>query len=174
MEYRKITEKEFLANAEYFKVQIPTAQNTRQEYFYDVFEYYKDHLKDKRNYISVYINNNDIIACALVCFYKEEHKYFLLNVNTRVDYQNKGVASKLLNATLQDFFNEHNESIYLWVSPKNEVANKLYSKLGFVKTGYFPEKLEFSDNIRNDNILYCNADLFKSRNLNSKEDSLNK
>lgn len=98
----------------------------------------------------------------------------MLNVNTRADYQNKGVASKLLNSTLQDFFNEHNESIYLWVSSKNEIANKLYDKLGFAKTDYFPEKLEFYENIKNDNILYCNAELFKSKSSNSKESSLNK
>lgn len=55
MEFRKITQKEFLSNADYFKVQIPTAQNTNQKYFNDVFEYYKEHLKDERNYIIIVI-----------------------------------------------------------------------------------------------------------------------
>ena len=164
MKFIKVNKLDFLNNQDFFKEQIPKAQNTKKEYIDDVFEYYNENLKDERNYLVAYMLDNEIISCALVRYYEEEKKYFLINVNTRKDFQHKGVATKFLTTALEDFFsNNKNENIYLWVHPKNEIAIKLYNKLGFQKTDYFPNKLTFKENIINDAIYYCNYELFNNK-----------
>ena len=108
--------------------------------------------------------DKEIISCACIRYYEEEDKYFLINVNTRKDFQLKGIATEFLTIAMEDFFsNNKNENIYLWVHPKNEIAIKLYNKLGFEKTDYFPNKLNFKDNIINDSIYYCNKDLSNNK-----------
>lgn len=164
MKFIKVYNKDFLNKQSYFKEQIAKVQNTKKEYVNDVFEYYKENLKDKRSYIVAYMLDNEIISCACVRYYEKENKYFLINVNTRKDFQHKGIATEFLTIAMEDFFsNNKNENIYLWVHPKNEIAIKLYNKLGFEKTDYFPNKLNFKDNIINDSIYYCNKDLSNNK-----------
>ena len=110
--------------------------------------------------------DKEIISCACIRYYEEEDKYFLINVNTRKDFQNKGIATKFLTNVLKDFFNKVNDNLYLWVNSENKIAIKLYAKLGFQKTDYFPDKFSFKNNLLNNDIYFCNKKLFSNKSIN--------
>lgn len=155
MKFKAIYIDEFLKNKLFFYNEIPSAQNTDKKYYINVYEYYKNALSEnKDNFIFVCLEDNSIISTSLYCYYKEENKFFILNVNTRKDYQNKKIATKLLKEGMNYFFNKTKETeIYLWVNQNNEIATHLYNKLGFKTTKYTPNKLKFYNNIKDDSIM---------------------
>lgn len=70
-------------------------------------------------------------------------------------YKNKGIATKASKAILDYAFLTLNlHKVYLTVDARNELAIKLYKKVGFIQEGYFAddlynaEKLEFIDRER--------------------------
>lgn len=155
MQFKKVDFEEFCAHKNYYFEQIPKAQNSNPEYKQDVFDYYFNNLKnDNQNFIMTALENDEIIGCAFFMFYKEEGEFFLLNVNTKKEFQHstKKVATNVLKFGLQEFFKTH-DKIYLWVEKNNINAQKLYEKLNFATTDYYPDNLDFLANRQENEII---------------------
>lgn len=152
---KKVGFEKFLEHRIYYYDEIPKAQNSEEKHKPFVFDYYFNALKvNSKNFLSIAVENGEIIGCALFRFYEQENKFFLLNVNTRKDFQrsSKKVATNVLKFGLKEFFANHNE-IFLWVSKDNLIAQKLYQKFGFKQINYFPDKLEFLKGTENSQII---------------------
>lgn len=142
---KKVDYCEFMLHKDFLFDQIPKAQNSQPEYYEDVFEYYRENLKESdQNFMIFALENREIIGCAFIKYYAQESRFFLLNVNTRKDFwhTSKKVATKVVEFGLNEFFKTQ-KSIFLWVHEQNIVAQKLYEKSGFEKTEYYPPNLEF-------------------------------
>jgi len=171
MEFQIVDYNEFIKNKDYYYEQIPKAQNAKEKYKQYIFNYYNDVLKNKKAFSSICKIDNEIVGIATVIYYKEENKYFLINVNTRKDCQNKKIGTNVVKNGIKHFFDNNIENeLYLWVNKDNNIAKKLYNNIGFKQTSYFPEKLEFAKNIKNDDI-FCitKKDFIKKYSIQKKE-----
>ena len=144
---------DFIKNEEYFKTEIPKAQNSDEKHINSIFNYYKETLSDKRNFMAICEYDNHIIGCITYIYYEEEKKYFLINVNTQKDFQHKGIAKNLIKFGNDKFFDSHNTPLYLWVNPKNIIAKNLYEALNFKKIDNYYPTLKFLQNEKED--IYC-------------------
>lgn len=82
-------------------------------------------------------HNNQIIGLATLTQEtgtKFSHKATLSSVFIEPEFQQKGIASRLLSAVIQDSKN-HVEQILLTVANDNEPAIRLYKKFGFQTYG---------------------------------------
>ena len=142
---KKVDHKEFLKQKNYYFDQIPKAQNSNPNFSQDVFDYYQTNLKQNdQNFMMTAQENGEMIGCAFFVFYPQESKFFVVNINTKKDFQHtdKKVATNVVKEGLKEFFKIHNK-IFLWVHKENTIAIKLYEKLGFKKTDYYPKNLKF-------------------------------
>ncbi len=91
------------------------------EILYDIEKY----LVDKSKLLYVYEINNKVIGFALLNNLLDELELLAIAVDKK--YQNKKVASKMLNL----IFNKENKDCFLEVNENNKIAIRLYENLGF-------------------------------------------
>lgn len=146
MEFVKVDFDDFCKNKEFYYEQIPMAQNSNPKYNDDIYDFYVKALKThKNNFIMTAQEDGQVIGCALFRYYEPENRFFILNVNTRKDFQHtaKKVATNVIIAGLNEFFKFEDE-VSLWVGKDNHVAQKLYKNIGFdVNDEYYPRELDF-------------------------------
>ena len=103
-----------------------------EEKFNDVFtkESVNKNLKNNQftNYFT-YVANNQVVAFINYDIMYERAE--LININVLNSYQNKHIASKLIEYMLEDCKNKKVKSITLEVKITNEKAINLYKKYGF-------------------------------------------
>lgn len=156
MNFKTVYLQEFLNNKDYYYEQIPKVQNFPDGQYESVFEYFKKYLAgNEKSFFTTCEINGELIGINLITYFPEEDKFYLMNVNTRKDYQHTDmkIGTKTTQFSLDNFFKTSEyDRIYLWVRPDNAYAKKLYENLGFEPTDYFPTKLDFLENIKNDEI----------------------
>ena len=109
MKLKNIYLKDFENNKDFFYKQIPRAQNSDLHYSDDIFIYYLESLKEHpQSFISVAEHNGEVVGCALFKYYKELDKFFIVNVNTRKDFQHTKykVATSVVASGLEHFFDK--------------------------------------------------------------------
>ncbi|GGZ24562.1 GNAT family N-acetyltransferase [Asticcacaulis endophyticus] len=77
--------------------------------------------------------NNEIQSFVFLSFISQEAE--ILTLATRADAHNRGLATALLNAVIDDLKGRGCESIFLEVAVDNPAAWALYKKFGFVRVG---------------------------------------
>ncbi len=173
MKFEIVDYKKFLENKDFYYEQIPKAQNSDEKYKPFIFTYYKEALKSNdKSFISICKEDNEIVGIALIRYYIEEKKFFLINVNTRKDFQhsNKKIGTNVVLNGLKNFFeNKVDNEIFLWVNKDNIYAKKIYEKVGFEKTSYYPTKLKFLENSKGEEI-YCLSKEKYMQNNNKKNE----
>ncbi len=172
MKFIKIDTNEFNKNRDKIIAQIISAQNTPINYAKNVREYYTNVFLNNKAVLYACMVNNEFIAVETVCFYPEIEKFCLINVNTRKDFQNKKVATRLTDFALADFFATHKDTpMYLWVHPDNFATN-MYKHLGFKTSNENFSALPFYNNIKDDEIYICTQENFLNRYERSPTTSL--
>jgi len=87
----------------------------------------------------VYKDNEKIVACINYQVMYERSE--LIDINVVSDYQNKGIASKLLEFMINDLKKRKVENITLEVKETNKKAIHLYKKYNFkevsIRKGYY-------------------------------------
>ena len=84
-----------------------------------------------------------IEACLLTQFGKtfdaedetEAGEYYIDCIGVEHGYQGKGIGSEILKFLIEEYVHKQNQTLGLLVETTNEGAGKLYSKIGFVKSG---------------------------------------
>ncbi|WP_068268125.1 GNAT family N-acetyltransferase [Caviibacter abscessus] len=92
-------------------------------------------------------NDVDIISVVEIIFSKNHDMAYIYGVSTNEKYRFKGYATKLLNFAINNLKNDNIKYVELTVETKNEIANKLYAKMGF-KNIECLENEYFDDNPR--------------------------
>ncbi len=156
MKFEIVDYKKFLENKDFYYEQIPKAQNSDEKYKPFIFTYYKEALKSNdKSFISICKEDNEIVGIALIRYYIEEKKFFLINVNTRKDFQhsnNKIGTNVVLNGLKNFFDNKVDNEIFLWVNKDNIYAKKIYQNLGFKQTNYCPRQLKMMNKNQNEEV----------------------
>lgn len=109
---------------------------TLQHLFPDVFMKNKVVQDIKNNIFTnyfIYLIGDKIVA--FINYYRMYERAELININVLENYQNQGIATKLLNQMLEDCQNKSVKSITLEVKITNEKAIHLYKKIGFKEVG---------------------------------------
>lgn len=166
MEFIKVGYKDYCDKKDFYYEQIPLAQNTPPEYVPNVYEHYIESLKShENNFIMTAQEDGQVIGCALFRYYEQENKYFVINVNTRKEYQHtaKKVATNVMLAGMKEFF-KFGDELNLWVGKDNYIAQKMYVKLGFeINEGYYPKNLDFLRGGEEfETLMYMTKDKYKS------------
>lgn len=80
--------------------------------------------------------NNDLVGFMMYCMDMEDQEYWIYRLMVDKQHQQKGYGSAAMNKVLEILRQdtEHNK-LYISVEPENEVAIKLYEKMGFVADG---------------------------------------
>ena len=97
-------------------------------------------------------HKNEIIGLAILTQEmgaKFSHKAYLSSVFIEPEFQQKGVASKLLN-TIIEYSKKHVEQILLTVADDNKLAIHLYEKFGFQTYGIEQKALKDNDGYINE------------------------
>lgn len=110
--------------------------------FTNVFtkENVKKEIKDNEftNYFTYIVNDE---PAAFINYYVMYERAELININVSESYQNKKIASKLLEHMINDCAEKRVTSITLEVKLTNEKAINLYKKYGFkqigIRKGYY-------------------------------------
>lgn len=89
---------------------------------------FEDDIKNSKYYVAK--QNNVIIGFISLQMVLDEID--IINVVTRIDMRNRGVASSLISYVIRKL---KAKKINLEVDDTNEIAKRLYSKFGFVKVG---------------------------------------
>ncbi|EXE89241.1 acetyltransferase family protein [Acinetobacter baumannii 532279] len=90
---------------------------------------------------------NEIIGLATLTQeigVKFSHKAYLSSVFIEPEFQQKGIASRLINAVIE-YSKKHVEQILLTVAEDNKAAIHLYKKLGFQIYGIEEKALKDND-----------------------------
>ncbi len=174
VKFRAVYLEDFLKNKNYFYEQIPKAQNSNLQFIDDIHEYYIQALNSNQHaFLAICENDGEMIGIACFRYYPELNKFFIVNVNTRLDYQHTKykIATNVIRFGLENFFKDNqNQSIYLWVNEKNTPAIKAYKRNGFKKSDLDLMGVDFYDNIKNDEIYSCDFISFqKIKNENILE-----
>lgn len=89
-------------------------------------------------YFTYLIDNKPV---AFINYYKMYERAELININVDINYQNKKIASKLIEYMIDDCLNNNVKSITLEVKETNNTAIHLYEKYGFkkisIRKGYY-------------------------------------
>lgn len=99
---------------------------TKEKFLYDISN------NSFTNYFTYLVDDNPI---AFINYYVMYERAELININVLPDYQNRGIASKLLEYMINDCINKNVTSITLEVKETNSNAIYLYKKYGFNKVG---------------------------------------
>lgn len=105
-------------------------------------EYFKDDIKN--NHLYILVENHIVIAAfALYPSYaieddiiwqnKEAKALYIDRLGVNIDYQNKGIASKMLNHAITIAKQKDINYLRLFVVDYNKPAIKLYKKNGFIQ-----------------------------------------
>lgn len=85
---------------------------------------------DKRHRIRFKRNNDDNIALGVFDLRILKDRYEIWSLGVHYEYRRKGYATQMLMEFLQQF--KHDKPIVLYVYKSNEIAIRLYEKVGFV------------------------------------------
>lgn len=85
-------------------------------------------LHENYNYYAVF---NDNILCGYIALKSEDEKLFLSKLYLRKDFRGKGIASLMLEKTIEEGRNLDKSSIYLTVNKNNTQAIEVYKAKGF-------------------------------------------
>lgn len=109
-----------------------TAHSLAQAYIY----------RDTAFPFAIYVDET-LVGFIMLGFYEEKKQYTLWKFLIDKDYQNKGYGKEALKkgiTYLVDTFGA--KEIYVGVSTGNDTAKKLYSSVGFKKTGVIENNTE--------------------------------
>lgn len=109
-----------------------TAYSLAQAYIY----------RDTAFPFAIYVDET-LVGFIMLGFYEEKKQYTLWKFLIDKDYQNKGYGKEALKkgiTYLVDTFGA--KEIYVGVSTGNDTAKKLYSSIGFKKTGVIENNTE--------------------------------
>lgn len=85
-------------------------------------------------------DNEKMIGFAMYAQEPETGRTWIIRFMIDIKYQNKGYGKAALTELINLLKNTFNcTEIYLSYEPDNDIANKLYSNAGFVKTGEIEE-----------------------------------
>ena len=116
--------------------------DTLQELFLDVFtkNSVQQDLENNTftNYLVYVVDNQPV---AFINYYTMYERAELININVTTGYQNQKIATKLMDAMIDDCITKNISSITLEVKVTNQVAIHLYKKFGFeevsIRKGYY-------------------------------------
>lgn len=116
--------------------------NILEKMFAEVFteESVKKELESNKftNYFTYAIDSKPV---AFINYYVMYERAELININVLDDYQNMGIASKLIEYMINDCVNQKVTNITLEVNKMNSNAIHLYQKYGFkqigIRKGYY-------------------------------------
>ena len=160
MEYKKITNQDFLRNKNEILNQINLILETPENFAERIKSHYEEMFGSDKTYMLVAYKNSLPVAYAFVRYYAETEQNCIMDVNTNKNFQNQHIATNLLNHLISDFFKHNKDELYLWVKPENVIAKKIYEKLGFKTIKNIPTKLPFFKNIKDCDFYKCTINSF--------------
>jgi ribosomal protein S18 acetylase RimI-like enzyme len=84
---------------------------------------------------------------------KNKHTLYINQMNVLKKHRKKGIAQKLVNNIISLAKKKKIKVIFLHVVSINEPAIKLYSKLGFIKTGFIKNEYKFGSRFIDNDIM---------------------
>ena len=169
MKYKKLTNQNFLQNKNEIFEQIISILETPENFVENVKCHYEEMFCSNNAYMIVAYENNLPVAYAFVRYHPETQQSYLMDVNTKKNFQNQHIATNLLNYLISDFFKHNKNKLHLWVSPKNIIAKKIYENLGFKTTNALPTALPFFNNIKDCDFYECTPQSFTPKPFNNKK-----
>lgn len=126
----------------------------------------------KTNFSYVYKIDKEIIAVCLVNCYKEQKEISIDLLCVKKAYQGNGLGKSLLDFCIKNCMKEGYYTFYLHVATTNNIAIKLYEKMGFNKIEYVPNYY-FQDGPPNNNAYLMKLDTRVKKKYDKKDDNNN-
>lgn len=118
----------YLEQLEELFTEVFTKENVKKDILDNTFTHYFTYLIEDK-------------PVAFINYYMMYERAELINVNVDKNYQNKKIASKLIEYMIEDCLNNNVKSITLEVKETNNTAIHLYQKYGFskisIRKGYY-------------------------------------
>jgi RimJ/RimL family protein N-acetyltransferase len=110
-------------------------------------------------YYLAFDQNTIIGSCSIFKYDKRRRHLGLFGITLRKDYRNDGIGYQLSQIVINDAIRTLNlRTIILEVFAPNQVAYRLYQKLGFKEYGILPDGLSYKDGFIDGILMYKRVD----------------